>query len=161
MSSFHVRQAEERDLERLLGLYGELAEGDAARAPAGADVSRDVFTTILSDRSRHLCVATDADAVVGAAELVVVPNLTHGARPWAVIENVIVTEAIRGRGAGTALLEHLIDLARASGCYKVQLHSGKQRMGAHRLYRSVGFAPVAEGFKLYFDEARSGRGLGD
>lgn len=70
-------------------------------------------------------------------------------------ENVIVGEAIRGRGAGAALLEHLIDLARASGCYKVQLHSGKQRLDAHRLYRRVGFLPVAEGFMLYFDYTRS------
>ena len=110
---------------------------------------------IASDRAGHLCVATDGDNVVGAAELIIVPNLTHRARPWAVIENVIVNESIRGRGVGTALLEHLIDLARVSGCYKVQLHSGKQRVDAHRLYRRVGFAPVAEGFKLYFDDTRS------
>jgi ribosomal protein S18 acetylase RimI-like enzyme len=70
-------------------------------------------------------------------------------------ENVIVSGEIRGRGAGSALLEHLLNLARASGCYKVQLHSGKQRVDAHRLYRRLGFRPVAEGFKLYFDDTRS------
>lgn len=155
MSSFQVREAEQRDLEQLLGLYRELAEGDAARAPVAADASRGVFTAIASDRTRHLCVATDGDDVVGAAELIVVANLTHRARPWAVIENVIVSQAIRGNGAGTALIQHLIDIARASGCYKVQLHSGKQRSDAHRLYRRVGFEPVAEGFKLYFDDTRS------
>lgn len=159
MSSFQVREAAERDLGRLLRLYSELAEGDAARVPADANASREVFMAIASDRSRHLCVATDDDDnVVGAAELIVVPNLTHRSRPWAVIENVIVSETIRGRGAGTALLEYLIDLARVSGCYKVQLHSGKQRVGAHRLYRRVGFGPVAEGFKLYFDDTRSALG---
>ena len=71
------------------------------------------------------------------------------------VENVIVSEKIRGRGAGTALLEHLLNFARAIGCYKVQLHSGKQRVDAHRLYRRLGFRPVAEGFKLYFDDTRS------
>lgn len=158
MVSFQVREAEERDLGQLLGLYGELAEGDAARVPAEADVCRDVFTAIVSDRSRRLCVATVGDDVVGAAELIVVLNLTHLARPWAVIENVIVSEAMRGCGAGTALLEHLIDLARVGGCYKVQLHSGKQREDAHRLYRRVGFGSVAEGFKLYFDDTHSALG---
>jgi GNAT superfamily N-acetyltransferase len=116
------------------------------------------FRAITSDRARHLCVATDGDEVVGTAELIVVPNLTHQARPWAVIENVIVGDATRGRGAGAALLEHLVDLARASGCYKVQLHSGKQRLDAHRLYQRIGFRPVAEGFKLYFDATRSTHG---
>jgi ribosomal protein S18 acetylase RimI-like enzyme len=71
-----------------------------------------------------------------------------------VIENVIVTEAFRGSGAGTALLEHLLELAQASDCYKVQLHSGKHRVDAHRLYRRLGFRPVAEGFKVYFDATR-------
>jgi GNAT superfamily N-acetyltransferase len=156
--SFEVRRAEERDLEQLLRLYWELAEGDEARAPADADASRATFTAITSDPSRVLCVATDGDDVVGSAELIVVRNLTHYARPWAVVENVIVFQASRGRGAGAALLEHLVDLARSSGCYKAQLHSGKQRVDAHRLYRKVGFLPVAEGFKLYFDGTRSGHG---
>jgi ribosomal protein S18 acetylase RimI-like enzyme len=66
----------------------------------------------------------------------------------------MVSSAMRGRGAGTAMLEHLIDLARSSDCYKVQLHSGKQRADAHRLYKKLGFEPVAEGFKLYFDDTR-------
>lgn len=155
MTSFPVRQAEERDLDQLLRLYGELAEGEAARLPADPEASREVFTAITSDRSRRLCVATDGQEVVGAAEVIVVANLTHRARPWAVIENVIVSETSRGHGAGTALLTHLINIARGSRCYKVQLHSGKQRLDAHRLYRRVGFGPVAEGFKLYFDDTRS------
>lgn len=113
------------------------------------------LTSIISNPSRQLCVATDGHDVVGAAELIVVPNSTHQARPWAVIENVIVSEAICGRSAGTALLEHLMDVAEASGCYQVQLHSGKRRLDAHRLYRQVGFRPVAAGFTLYFDGPRS------
>ena len=155
MSSYQVRDAEERDLEQLLGLYGELSEGDVARMPADVKVSRVVLARIISDRRRHLCVAEYGNKVVGSAELIVIDGLTHRAMPWAVVENVIVSGGIRGRGAGTALLEHLLNLARASGCYKVQLHSGKQRVDAHRLYRRLGFRPVAEGFKMYFDDTRS------
>jgi ribosomal protein S18 acetylase RimI-like enzyme len=155
MSSYQVRDAEERDLEKLLGLYGELAEGDFSRMPADVEVSRVVLARIISDQRRHLCVAENGNEVVGSAELIVIEGLTHGAMRWAVIENVIVSGEIRGSGAGTALLEHLLNLARASGCYKVQLHSGKQRADAHRLYRRLGFRPVAEGFKLYFDDTRS------
>ena len=44
-----------------------------------------------------------------------------------------------------------IGLARAAGCYKVQLHSGKRWVEAHRFYRTLGFEAVAEGFKNYLD----------
>jgi GNAT superfamily N-acetyltransferase len=155
MAPFALRVVEESDLEQLLGLYRELAENDAACMPAGIGHSRDVLNRIREDHARQLWVATDGATVIGAAELIVVPNLTHHARPWGVIENVIVSERARGGGAGTALLERLLEVAQAEGCYKVQLHSGKQRVDAHRLYRKVGFNAVAEGFKIYLDETRS------
>ena len=49
------------------------------------------------------------------------------------------------------LFERLIEVARAAGCCKLQLISGKHRTGAHAFYRSVGMEAVAEGFKLYYD----------
>jgi GNAT superfamily N-acetyltransferase len=148
-----VRDAVVSDLDVLLDLYEELAEGGEARVPAGRASSQSVFATILADPTRHLCVAvaTDRNQVIGAADLLTVANLTHHARPWAVIENVIVTHAARRNGAATALLRHAIGIAESEGCYKVQLHSGKQRVEAHHLYGRLGFRPVAEGFKLYFD----------
>jgi ribosomal protein S18 acetylase RimI-like enzyme len=91
--------------------------------------------------------------VVGTADLVVVPNLTHRGEPWAVLENVIVTSSHQRMGVGSALLEHLIDVARAARCCKIQLLSGKHRTWAHEFYESMGFEAVAEGFKLYFDES--------
>ena len=64
----------------------------------------------------------------------------------------MVTHAQRGSGVGSAVLEHLLAIARQAGCYKVQLLSGKHRQRAHRFYRAIGFEPVAEGFKLYLDD---------
>jgi hypothetical protein len=45
-------------------------------------------------------------------------------------------------------MERLIGLARAAGCYKVQLPSGKRRVEAHEFYRSLDLDVVAEGFKI-------------
>jgi ribosomal protein S18 acetylase RimI-like enzyme len=72
--------------------------------------------------------------------------------PWAIVENVIVAEQHRRRGVARRLLESLIETARAAGCCKLELISGKHRTGAHAFYRSVGMEAVAEGFKLYYDE---------
>jgi hypothetical protein len=46
----------------------------------------------------------------------------------------------------------VIDTARTADCYKVQLHSGKQRAAeTHEFYRRLGFEAVTEGFKLFLD----------
>ena len=66
-------------------------------------------------------------------------------------ENVIVAAAYRRTGVGRALMQYAIDQARAAGCYKLQLTSGKQRAPAHAFYRSLGLDAIAEGFKIYFD----------
>lgn len=156
MSTITIRDAELGDVGQLLELYRELAEGDPARSPGDVATARSALSLILGESDHHLCVASVNGTVVGAAELIVVPNLTHHGRPWAVIENVIVNGSARSNGAGTRLLEHLLAIAHASDCYKVQLHSRKHRIDAHRVYQRLGFRPVAEGFKLYYDGTRTG-----
>jgi ribosomal protein S18 acetylase RimI-like enzyme len=146
-----IRPAAANDLDGLLSLYQELAEDSPVKMPAHSSQSRLVLKTILDDPVRHLHVAVTSTRIVGTADLLVVTNLTHQARPWAVIENVIVTASARRQGIGAALLQHLVQIASSAGCYKVQLHSGKQRAQAHDLYKKIGFKAVAEGFKLYFD----------
>jgi GNAT superfamily N-acetyltransferase len=150
MTETIVRKARRSDLHALLELYLELAEDRSGAAPANAATSEAVFDVILTDPSRTLMVADVDGKVVGTIDLVIVPNLTHSAKPWAVIENVVVALESRRRGIATHLMRYAIDVAQAAGCYKVQLHSGKQRAAeAHEFYGRLGFAAVAEGFKLY------------
>ena len=147
-----IRRAVATDLERLLALYRELSDAPEESDPPAGPEARAALAAALADPSRHLVVATVNGDVVGTADLLIVQNLTHGARPWGIVENVVVTHAQRGSGIGTAVLEHLLAIARGAGCYKVQLLSGKHRQRAHGFYRATGFEPVAEGFKLYLDE---------
>jgi hypothetical protein len=51
---------------------------------------------ILGMPGRSLLVAEVDDTVVGTIDLLIVPNVTHGGRPWAIVENLIVDEAARG-----------------------------------------------------------------
>lgn len=151
MGSILVRRAVQGDLDALLSLYEELADTRTTAMPVAGSDSEPVLAEILADARRELSVAVLDDQVVGTADLLIVPNLTHRAEPWAIIENVVVGGAAQRKGVGRALVGHLIDLARAAGCCKVQLLSGKHRTEAHAFYRSLGFEPVAEGFKIYFD----------
>jgi GNAT superfamily N-acetyltransferase len=147
-----VRQALPTDLDALLALYQELGEGKPTAAPGGPDESRPVLEQLLADRGRHLVVAIADERIIGTADLLVVPNLTHHGKPWAIIENVVVAAAFRRERVGAALVESLIDTARMAGCYKVQLLSGKHRRDAHAFYRRLGLDAVAEGFRLYLEE---------
>ena len=66
------------------------------------------------------------------------------------MENVIVEEGVRRRGVARRLVEHMIELARESGCYKIGLSSSKKRVDAHEFYESLGFRQYGLGFRIYF-----------
>ncbi|MGQ0799413.1 MAG: GNAT family N-acetyltransferase [Pseudomarimonas sp.] len=58
--------------------------------------------------------------------------LAHGR--FLYVDDLVVTESLRGGGAGEQLLEWLLVAARAAGCVSLQLDSGTQRTGAHAFY---------------------------
>jgi GNAT superfamily N-acetyltransferase len=141
-----VRMATEPDVPRILELYEELTEERHHLSP---DYLQRVFAEILSMPGHELLIADEDGVVIGTLVLLVVPNLSHGALPWAIIENMVVDSRYRRRGIGRLLMEYAINQARQSGCYKVQLLSNVKRHEAHQFYRSLGFETSAHGFRLY------------
>ncbi|MEU8423186.1 GNAT family N-acetyltransferase [Micromonospora sp. NPDC048835] len=79
---------------------------------------------------RRLLLAVAGETVVGTLDTLVAPNLTHGARPYMVVENVVVAAGWRRRGVARALMLAALDDAAAAGCYKVQLVSNATRTDA-------------------------------
>lgn len=146
-----VREAQLADLDVLVKLYGELADDVPSAAPGDLQSSRAALEAVLEQSGRHLLVCQREARVVGSADLVIVPNVTHRGTPWAIVENVVVARAARRQGIGRALFARISELARDAGCHKIALLSGKHRREAHAFYESLGYEPVAEGFKLYFD----------
>ncbi|MBI2765345.1 MAG: GNAT family N-acetyltransferase [Chloroflexi bacterium] len=141
-----IRPATPGDLDALLRLYVQLSAGNAATDPAR---TANAFAAMLRTPNLHLLVATVGELVVGTVTVVIVPNLTHNATPWAQLENMVVDETRRGKGVGQQLLRAAVDLAWEAGCYKVQLQSANEREDAHRFYAAFGFAPSSVGFRLY------------
>jgi GNAT superfamily N-acetyltransferase len=139
-----ARLADAAEIVRLLAQLHPRYPGD----PASATVT---LQSILGMPGRFLLVAERAGAMVGTADVLIVPNLTHAGRPWAIVENVVVDERARGSGVGTALLDGTFELARETGCYMLQLLSLNHRAEAHAFYRRLGFAPLAAGFRLYLE----------
>jgi predicted N-acetyltransferase YhbS len=148
-----IRTTTEDDIPRILELYKELvittSEVEQNRNPSLEDY-RSVYAQIRAMPGHELLIAEEEGEVIGSVVLLIAPNLSHGASPWAVVENLIVTRKQRRRGVGHQLMEDAITRAREAGCYEIQLSSNKKRRGAHRFYESLGFKASAHGFRLYF-----------
>lgn len=83
-----------------------------------------------------LVARAEDDTVLGTLTLVTF-RIPTGVRAW--IEDVVVDEAARGQGAGEALTNHALDVARAAGAKTVDLTSRPSREAANRLYQRLGF----------------------
>jgi GNAT superfamily N-acetyltransferase len=74
------------------------------------------------------------------------PFWTDELHAW--IPDLVVTEPVRGRGIGRALLAEALRAARGAGATELRLESGTQRVAAHGLYRSMGFAETGHTWLL-------------
>jgi GNAT superfamily N-acetyltransferase len=148
--SLNIRAAHEGDLPEVIALLAQLAPSDAERKEGGQPLPEDyprAFRRMMDAGQRLLIAARDGRTVATLA-LVIVPNLSHQGRPYAIIENVVVDEGARAQGIGAALVRHAIGEARSAGCFKVSLTSNKRRPAAHRFYERLGFTRTHEAFRL-------------
>jgi GNAT superfamily N-acetyltransferase len=132
-----IRQAMKNDLDGLLDLYAHLSPNDAPLPPRAQVVK--LWEEIIANPALTYFVAEQEGKLVSSCNLTIVPNLTRGARPFGVIENVITHPDFRRQGLAKRVLDRAVDTARQAGCYKVMLMSGAKRAQAHALYEKVGF----------------------
>jgi GNAT superfamily N-acetyltransferase len=147
-----VRRARVDDLPGLLDLLDELQEGATPGIPwnRGDSVwTATVWEEVLTDPRRVYLVAEEDERLVGTVDLIILSNLTHGARPIAFVENMVVTTDRRGDGIGRALMADVMSRAQAEGCYKIQLLSANGRSGAHSFYEELGFEASSRGYRRY------------
>lgn len=91
---------------------------------------------ILRSPATTILLARDGDRIVGALTLALF-GIPTGVRAW--IEDVVVDEEARGRGAGEALTREAVRLAAAAGARTVDLTSRPEREVANRMYEKLGF----------------------
>lgn len=137
-----IRELGPDDLDRLLSLYVHLHAQDDP-LPERSQVEA-IWAAILNDPAQIYLGARVESVLVAACNACIVPNLTRGARPYAVIENVVTHADYRRRGIGTAVLRDLLDRCWARRCYKVMLMSGMKREEIHAFYESLGFEKTSK-----------------
>ncbi|GAB3679595.1 hypothetical protein GCM10027589_49850 [Actinocorallia lasiicapitis] len=153
---YRVRRASASDLDAVRTVLSENRPVRPPRPEPPREPSTEEIATwerMAATPGLTVYLAESGGEPVGTASMTLLPHLTYGCRPSALIEAVVVTYAHRRLGVATRLLSRALDDARAASCFKIQLLSHKRHAddGAHGLYRSLGFAPEAEGFRLYLD----------
>ena len=143
--SFSVRAAGPDDLDAVLGLLAQLNPGDPPLEP---DVAAATWHEILGRAGVTTLLTCLGDVPVACLTLIVVPNLSRGARPYALIENVVTDAAHRGRRIGRTLIDAAVQRAWDDGAYKVMLMAGSKQESTLGFYRAAGFTDDKTAFQL-------------
>jgi N-acetylglutamate synthase-like GNAT family acetyltransferase len=148
MPEFQIRTAQRQDLPRLLALYTHLHEDEPLlkvdRRVAG------LWDEIMANPWLCYVMGEVDEELVSSCTLTLVPNLTRGARPYGLIENVVTHPDQRKKGYATAVLRHALQVAWNHGCYKVMLLTGSKKEETLRFYENAGFKRgVKTGFIAY------------
>jgi GNAT superfamily N-acetyltransferase len=131
-----IRAATPGDLEALLKLYRQLQPADPNWPSEAA--AADALSAVLSHPGVTILLADVGGPAVATCMLIISPNFTRGGRPFAMIENVVTDRDHRRRGYGRQVVGHAIEMAQATGCYRVTLMTGSKREETLRFYESAG-----------------------
>ena len=155
---FVIRRAVADDAPAFESLYRELVSDPLIR------VLPEQVAALHDSPAGFLLVAEGDGVVCATALLTICPDVMYQAQPFGVVENVVVTQAMRGRCLGRLLLERVEHLARTCDCTKLMLLSSTAREEAHAFFRHCGFvSETKQAFVKYRSQFRvvEGSGAGD
>ena len=131
-----VREIMDKDFRGLMKLYMQLHNNPM---PEETQEIKDLWKQILEDKNHHIIVAEEDGKIVSSCVCVIIPNLTHGQRSYAFVENVITDEAYRKRGLATACLDYAKEIAQKENCYKMMLLTGSKEESTLNFYERAGY----------------------
>ena len=131
-----IREVHEDDYRQLMELYCQLHE---TSVPDFKDDTKALWSRLVNDKDYHLIVAEEDGRIVSTCTCIVVPNMTHGPRPYAFVENVVTDSKYRGRGLATACLDKAREIAVANNCYRLILMTGSKLDSTLDCYRRAGY----------------------
>lgn len=131
-----IRKAKNDDLKNVLNLYDHLHKGDKHTIKEN---TLEIWQTIINTDNIFMLVGDENGEAVATCILVVVPNLTHDQRPYALIENVVTHPKHRRKGFASQILEEAKQLAISKNCYKLMLMTSSKEPEVLDFYRNAGY----------------------
>lgn len=146
MTELHVRAAGPDDRDAVLALYRHL---HPTEPPPAADRVEGLWRDLIGHPGLTVFVGVlPSGEFAASCTLVVIPNLTRGGAPYALIENVVTHAGHRRQGHGKTVLDAAAAAAWEAGCYKVMLMTGSTAPGTHRFYAEAGFEQSKTGYQI-------------
>ncbi|MFB7243026.1 GNAT family N-acetyltransferase [Streptomyces populi] len=96
------------------------------------DLFREVYEEGYAQGLRFTAAFSDDGTCVGVAGWRVIVNTSAVRKLY--VDDLVTAETARSGGVGRALLSYLEERARETGCRRLDLDSGTQRVEAHRFY---------------------------
>jgi GNAT superfamily N-acetyltransferase len=136
-----VREARPGDLDDLVRLLGLLFSIEADFRPDPARQRRGLALMLADPGQRAVLVAERAGRVRGMVTAQLVVSTAEGG-PSALVEDMVVEEAERGRGRGRLLLSAIEAWAAERGATRLQLLADRENAPALAFYGRLGWAPT-------------------
>jgi GNAT superfamily N-acetyltransferase len=136
---FTIRPAASGDAQALCELYMRHLAQAPPEQPQDLAQWAALLAEFAADPGYHLLVGELDGRVVSSVTVIVIQNLPHNLRPYAVIENVVTHADFRGRGYASDLMRTASEIAKDSGCYKIMLMTGSKLESTLRFYERCGF----------------------
>lgn len=100
------------------------------------EIPREWFEDVIKSDYHDLLLAYDDEKIVGMTTVSVTNGA--GARKSVYIEDFVVSNSTRGKGAGTALWNAMADWGRQHGCNKMMFTCGNGREASQEFYKKRG-----------------------
>lgn len=147
--SLQVRDACSADLEVIVSLLREDVIREIDESAVHTSAYRPAFDEIIADPNQQLLIGEAKGQAMATAQLTWARRLTYVGGLFCIVESVRMRSDQRGRGFGTQLMEHVLQLARERGAARVELTTNAQRERARRFYTRLGFVASHIGMKYY------------
>ncbi len=140
-----IRQAVTTDIPQILDLLYQVQQIHADGRPdlfkAGEKkYSREELELLFDDADRPIYVAVDGERLLGYAFCIFQQTSGHSMQniKTLYIDDLCVSENVRGQAVGSRLYEHVLQIARSSGCYNVTLNVWALNEPARKFYEKCG-----------------------
>lgn len=126
------------DIPRLCELLAILFTQESEFSPNPTLQAQALRAILDEPETGTILVLREADGVVGMVSLLYTVSTFLGGRV-ALLEDMVVEPAQRGKGRGGELVQGAIEQARKAGCRRITLLTDGHNMAARKFYETVGF----------------------
>jgi ribosomal protein S18 acetylase RimI-like enzyme len=138
MTTASIREATLADAAAIVRLIGEHAASSGEQTP----ITETYVATYLANSMSKILLAEVQNRIVGLLSYSVRPDLFH-AGPSCYLEELIIEEATRGQGVGSALVTELFSRLSLLACAEVSVAVMSTNQRAIKFYRTHGLTEEA------------------